>query len=83
MDYDTRLDYIIAQIRNVKDKQAQRELLLMSRTIERSLTQLDQERVQCRRLNKETLHYQKIHKEIAELLINLEQHLTFARLKYG
>lgn len=83
MDYDARLDHIIAQIRNVNDKQAQRELLLMSRTVEKVLTELDKELVTCRRLHKTTTHYQTLHDQAAELLSNLEQLLTFAQLKYG
>lgn len=80
MDYDNRLDHAVAQIKEVKNKQARRDLLLMSRTIEKALTELDREKVQCRRLRKNTVKYQELHTKIAELLINLEQHLTFARL---
>jgi hypothetical protein len=80
MDYDARLDNLIAQIRGVKNKQLQRDLLLLSRTIERALTDLDEERVQCRRLHKETIRYRELHSQIAELLANLEKHLTFASL---
>jgi hypothetical protein len=83
MDYDKRLDLLIAQIRDVKDKRAQRDLLLMSRNIEKILTDLDRERVQCRRLQKDTPRYRELHTQTAELLVNLEHHLTFARLMYG
>lgn len=82
MDYDTHLDQLFAQIRDVKNKRAQRDLLVMHRAVERVLTDLDRERVECRRLQKETNKYQELHAQIGELLDNLEKHLTLAHLMF-
>lgn len=82
-DIFKRIDVVYAQIRAVKNKTAQRDLLTMLHTLDTALNRLDQESVECRRLKRETTRYQNLQKECYELLDNLEKHLTFARLVYG
>jgi len=82
-DIFKRIDAVYSQIRAVKNKQAQRDLLTMLHTLDTALNRLDQESVECRRLRRETTRYQALQKECYELLDNLEKHLTFARLMYG
>lgn len=82
MDHDTRLDQLFAQIQDVKNKRAQRDLLLMHRAVERVLTDLDRERVNCRRAQKETIRYKELYNQIEEMLSNLEKHLTLAHLMF-
>ena len=52
----------------------------MVRGIDRKMTELDQELVECRRLHKETIRFQELKKQAQELIDNLEQHITFASL---
>jgi len=79
----TRLDLAESQIAQVKNKVARKDLLKMVQTIDRALVAADQESVECRRLHRETLHYQELVKNARELIVNLEQHLTFAVLLGG
>ena len=51
-----------------------------SKRIDAAYTRLDQERVECRRLKKETARYQELLKNFEELLAHLEKHITFASL---
>jgi hypothetical protein len=78
-----RIDVVYNQIRTLKNKQAQRDLITMLHTLDTALNRLDQESVECRRIKRETVKYQKLRQECEELLDNLEKHLTFARLLYG
>jgi len=80
MDYDKRIDNAYAQISAVKSKLARRDLLIMLRATEAAYTKLDQERVECRRLKKETVRYQELLKNFEEVLAHLEKHITFASL---
>lgn len=82
MDYDTRLDQLFAQIQELKNKRAQRDLLIMHRAVEKVLTELDRERVECRRLQKETNKFKELYAQISDLLDNLEKHLTLAHLMF-
>jgi hypothetical protein len=75
-----RLDIAIMQINSVKSKTAKRDLVKMIRTIDAKITEVDQERVECRRLHKETIRYQELKQQARELLDNLEKHITFAAL---
>ena len=43
-------------------------------------TKMDQERVECRRLKKETARYQELKNNLEEVLAHLEKHITFASL---
>ena len=80
MDYDKRIDNAYAQIAGVKNKLARRDLLVMLRSTEAAYTKLDKERVECRRLKKETVKYQELLKNFEEVLAHLEKHITFASL---
>ena len=80
MDYDKRIDNAYTQISAVKSKLARRDLLMMLRAAEAAYTKMDQERVECRRLKKETARYQELLKNFEEVLEHLEKHITFASL---
>lgn len=80
MDYDKRIDNAYSQIAGVKNKLARRDLLVMLRSTEAAYTKLDKERVECRRLKKETVKYQDLLRNFEELLAHLEKHITFASL---
>ena len=78
-----RLDQAHAQIRTVKNKRAQRDLYVMLGPVEKTLTQMSSESVECRRLQRITPKYQKLEEQCMELLDNLEKHLLMARLMFG
>ena len=75
-----RLDVAIQQINAVKSKVAKRDLVKMVRAIDSKITAVDQEKVECRRLHKETIKYRELKQQVSELLDNLEKHITFAAL---
>jgi predicted nucleic acid-binding Zn-ribbon protein len=79
----TRLDQAERKIAQVKNKVARRDLLKMVQTIDRAMVAADMASVECRRLHRETLHYQELVKNAQKLITNLEQHLTFAVLLGG
>jgi peptidoglycan hydrolase CwlO-like protein len=72
----------VEQIKMIKNRQARRDLLRMLNTVDSALNQLDRESVECRRVNKITTKYQSQLKQVEELIVNLEKHLTLARLLY-
>ena len=78
-----RLDRAERAIATVKNKVARRDLLKMVRAIDQAIVAADQESVECRRLHKETIRYQEATKKVNDLLVNLEQHITFANLLGG
>jgi hypothetical protein len=55
----------------------------MVQTIDRAMVAADMESVECRRLHRETPHYQELVKKSGDLITNLEHHLTFATLLGG
>jgi hypothetical protein len=75
-----RLDRAVTQINVVKSKIAKRDLIKMVRAIDSKMTAVDQEKVECRRLHKETPKYRELRQQVYELLDNLEKHITFAAL---
>jgi hypothetical protein len=75
-----RLDRAEKQIATVKNKVARRDLLKMVRAVDQAIVAADMESVECRRLHKETPRYRELVKQVADLLTNLEQHITFASL---
>jgi len=75
-----RLDVAIQQINAVKSKVAKRDLIKMVRAIDSKMTAVDQEKVECRRLHKETPKYRELKQQVYELIDNLEKHITFAAL---
>jgi hypothetical protein len=79
----TRLDQAERRIATVKNKVARKDLLKMVQTIDRAMVTVDMASVECRRLHRETLHYRELKKQTEQLILNLEQHLTFAVLMGG
>ncbi len=78
-----RLDQIKRKIPQLRNKSARHDLLKMSRHVDTAIDAVSRESVECRRLRRETLHYQELVKKAEELVTNLEQHLTFAALLDG
>ena len=78
-----RLDKIERAIPTIKNKTARRDLLKMLRNIDTAINAVSKESVECRRLRRETLHYQELVRNAGQLIANLEQHLTFAALLNG
>jgi hypothetical protein len=75
-----RLDRAKQAMANVKKKVVRQDLLKMVRVVDCAIVAADRERVECRRLRRETLRYQELVKNVNDLLTNLEQHITFAKL---
>jgi hypothetical protein len=75
-----RLDNAEKHIAQVKNKVARRDLLKMVRAVDHAIVAADMESVECRRMRRETSRYQELVKKVADLLTNLEQHITFANL---
>ena len=80
MDYSKRIDQAYHQIASVKNKQAQRELMMFLRGVEAAYSKLDAESVNCRRLKRETAKYLELKQNLDEVLDYLEKHITFASL---
>jgi hypothetical protein len=77
--YD-RVETALTQVATIKNKVARRDLLQMIRNAQSTMTRMDQESVNCRRLHKLTPHYQDLADQADQTLNYLEQHLTFAAL---
>ena len=75
-----RLDRAEKAIATVKNKVARRDLLKMIKAVDQAIVAADMESVECRRMHRETSRYQELVKKVADLLTNLEQHITFASL---
>ena len=78
-----RLDKIERTIPQIKNKVARRDLLKMLKNIDVTMNAVSRESVECRRLHRETLHHKELIKQAEKLIVNLEQHLTFAALLNG
>ena len=75
-----RVNHAEKQISAVKSKVAYRDLRKMLASVDRVITALSQESVECRRLKRETSKFIELKKQVNQLLDNLEQHITFAAL---
>jgi hypothetical protein len=75
-----RLNRAEQAIATVKSKVARGDLMKMVRAVDRAVAAADQESVECRRLHRETVRYRELVQQVADLLTNLEQHITFANL---
>jgi hypothetical protein len=75
-----RLDRAEKAIATVKNKVARRDLLKMVKAVDQAIVAADMESVECRRMHRETSRYRELVKKVADLLTNLEQHITFASL---
>lgn len=82
-DLRLRLTQIEQQIPNIKNRQARRELSMMLKSAHAALTKVDQELVECRRLQRPTVKYQELLINADQVLRFVEQHLTFAALLNG
>jgi guanyl-specific ribonuclease Sa len=82
-ELQTRLDQLKQQIPQVKNRQARRELTMMLQSANSAITKVDQESVECRRLQKQTIKYQELINEADRVLKFVEQHLVFAVLLNG
>ena len=78
-----RLDRAERQTATIKNKVARRDLLKMIKTIDAAMVAADMESVECRRLHREITRYKELVKNANDLIVNLEQHLTFAALLSG
>ena len=68
------------QISAIKSKVAYRDLRKMLAGVDKVITAMSQESVECRRLKKETSKFKELREEVILLLDNLDQHITFAAL---
>lgn len=75
-----RINTVEKQIAQVKNKVAYRDLRSMLKPIDRTITEMSREAVECRQTKKTTLKYQELEQQARDLLTNLEQHITFAAL---
>jgi len=75
-----RLNLVEAQIATVKNKVAYRDLRAMLKPIDRTLTDMSKEDVECRRMKRTTNKYKELEEQANNLLTNLEQMVTFAVL---
>lgn len=82
-DLRLRLTQIETQIPNIKNRQARRELTMMLKSAHAALTKVDQELVECRRLQRQTARYQELVTNADQVLKFVEQHLVFAALLNG
>jgi hypothetical protein len=78
-----RLDQIERKIPQIRNKVARRDLMKMLRNIDIAVNAVSKESVECRRLHRETRYYKELVTQAEKLIINLEQHLTFAALLNG
>ena len=75
-----RVNHAEKQISAVKSKVVYRDLRKMLTGVDRVITALSQESVECRRLKRETSKFIELKNQVNQLLDNLEQHITFAAL---
>jgi hypothetical protein len=75
-----RVNAVEKQIATVKNKVAYRDLRLMLKNIDRTITEISKEEVECRRMKKTTPKHRELEKQANDLLTNLEQMVTFAAL---
>ena len=75
-----RVNHAEKQISAVKSKVAYRDLRKMLAGVDKVITAISQESVECRRTKKETSKFIELKAEANQLLDNLEQHITFAAL---
>ena len=76
----TRVNASEAQISLIKNKVAYRDLRKMLANVDRVVTELSKESVECRRMKKETNKFAELKAKAHALLDNLDQHITFAAL---
>jgi hypothetical protein len=75
-----RVNRVEAQISLIKNKVAYRDLRQMLASIDKVVTEISKESVECRRTKKTTIKYTELAEQANQMLTNLEQHITFAAL---
>lgn len=75
-----RVNHTESQISLIKNKVAYRDLRKMLAGIDKIVTELSRESVECRRIKKETSKFVELKREANERLDVLDQHITFAAL---
>lgn len=78
-----RVEQAQRQIASIQNRQARQDLIKMFKTLDLTLTNLNKESVECRRLHKPTARYQLLEQEVQDQLDNLEKFLVFACLLGG
>ena len=79
-DILNRINLVEKQISAVKNKVAYRDLRKMLDNVDKVITEISKESVECRRTKRDTLKYIELKEKAGSLLDNLEQHVTFASL---
>ena len=69
-----------SQISAIKNKVAYRDLRKMLANIDKVITEISKESVECRQHKKNTPKYNELIIKANQLLDNLDQHITFAAL---
>ena len=75
-----RVNHSESQISLIKNKVAYRDLRKMLAGIDRIVTEMSKESVECRRVRKDTSKFTELKQKAAEMLDVLDQHITFAAL---
>ena len=75
-----RVNRVESQISLIKNKVVYRDLRQMLSSVDRVVTEISKESVECRRMKKTTNKYTELTEQADMLLTNLEQHITFAAL---
>ena len=70
-------------IMTLKNPVIKKDLIKMLQVVDRQLTALSREGVECNRLHRATIRDQNIADQCVVMLKNLEQHLIYAKLKQG
>lgn len=76
----TRVTQVEANISQVKNKVAYRDLRQMLATVDAVITEISRESVKCRQRKRPTVKYQELCQQADALLTNLEHHVVFAAL---
>lgn len=75
-----RINTVESQIATVKSKVAHRDLRKMLAGLDRTITQMSREDVECRRTKRTTSRYRELEQQARDQLTYLEQMITFAAL---
>lgn len=80
-DFARQRDALYSQILDVKQHRS--DLMTMLRTIEKHLTALSKEEINCRRFAHTTPYYNELAAQCEESIQVLEKYIVFARLTQG
>lgn len=75
-----RMNDIEKKVSKVKNKVAYRDLRHMVGSVDRQITELSKESVQCRQMKRLTVKYREINTNIDQMMFNIEKHITYACL---